>query len=526
MKTLKDLVRKINNIKNPFKTVNNFDVKIACNDWHQKWIEEVKSPIEILDESLYSLSFEIDFWKKEENVNWDGDDLAVFHWNYFFNPPPQTDIDKNQLPKTPIVKENGFNPNFMIIGELFKDIDGESSFNMFLRNKDIADIGKIIGKFHVFNQSSVLMNLRHGGQVNAVKTFIRENCGVKIFRDGIRVYNYGEAFDDWLSLDLDKIQRAGDHFGKKVTIGYIELSLKQSNDGLIEKTNREGFTDNIVFNKFQLLVKHIFSFFEKTAENDKNKIESYIDKTKPIKKIGFGNTIKDLQKKINEKNLTKELEPLIRQVDKDYTEMRDVMINSGMVGLNLGVAFHEVDRDLRTISIVLDSDKFDIEDVRNRIKNLMQVLDNLSPLLRQTKNVPTSAYKIVERAKQININRFDFHKVIISSPLLTSENEDFAFKGPSSLLTSAISNIIDNALYWTRAKRDFLGSVDYKPAIYIGTDFITFDAPAIIIADNGMGFSGEPEYFAQPFKTNKDGGMGLGLYYADMVMNMILIQQI
>lgn len=49
----------------------------------------------------------------------------------------------------------------------------------------------------------------------------------------------------------------------------------------------------------------------------------------------------------------------------------------------------------------------------------------------------------------------------------------------------------------------------------------TFDGPSIIIADNGLGFSVEPEYLTQPFKTKKVGGMGLGLYFTDLVMNMI-----
>src|SRR5690606_34649159 len=37
-KTLKDLVRKIENIKNPFREFSNFNIEINCNDWHQEWI--------------------------------------------------------------------------------------------------------------------------------------------------------------------------------------------------------------------------------------------------------------------------------------------------------------------------------------------------------------------------------------------------------------------------------------------------------------------------------------------------------
>ena len=46
-KSLKDLVRKIDNIKNPFKPFPNFTIDIKCNDWHQEWIDDVKSSVEL-----------------------------------------------------------------------------------------------------------------------------------------------------------------------------------------------------------------------------------------------------------------------------------------------------------------------------------------------------------------------------------------------------------------------------------------------------------------------------------------------
>lgn len=196
------------------------------------------------------------------------------------------------------------------------------------------------------------------------------------------------------------------------------------------------------------------------------------------------------------------------------------MVNSGMAGLNLGVAFHEVDREMKFINADLNANKVDIENIKNRVKNLIQILESLSPLLRQNKSSSSSAKDVIELAKQRNNNRFNYHKVIFSSPALTGENPNFSFKVPIGLLISALNNLIDNAIYWTTSKRDLVGE-NFKPALFIGTDVNTFGAPAIIIADNGDGFSVEPEYLTQPFKTKRVGGMGLGLYFADLVMNML-----
>ena len=517
-KTLKDLVRKIENIKNPFKEFSNFNIEINCNDWHQEWIDNVKSPIEILKDSLYQFDFEITKWDKSESENTD-EDFAEFRYSYTFNPPTQTKIASRVVEKAP-KSDSSLNNNKFHIGELFKEIDGEDKYSKYLRNRDIKNIGPISGIFYVFNQNSQLLHMNFGGQVNAVKAFIKDNSGIKIFRDNIRVYNYGEPNDDWLRLDLDKIQRTGDHFGKKVTVGVVELDLKMSNEGLIEKTNREGFIDNQEFEKFQSIVKRAYTFFEDEASEDKDKIEEFIDGTKPIKKVGFGDTIQELQERIKEKDLEKELNPLLQKIDKDYTEMRDIMVNSGMAGLNLGVAFHEVEREMKFINADLNVSVVDIENVKDRVRTLIHILESLSPLLRQNKASLTNAKDVIEIAKLRNNNRFNFHKVTFSSPVLTGENQNFNFKAPTSLLISAISNLIDNAIYWTTSKRDLIGE-DFKPGIYIGTDFNTFGCPAIIVADNGEGFKVEPEYLTQPFKTKKEGGMGLGLYFSDLVMNMI-----
>ena len=44
------------------------------------------------------------------------------------------------------------------------------------------------------------------------------------------------------------------------------------------------------------------------------------------------------------------------------------------------------------------------------------------------------------------------------------------------------------------------------------------EGPALIIADNGPGYKLPPEDVLQPFITLKPDGMGIGMYYARLVM--------
>ena len=85
---------------------------------------------------------------------------------------------------------------------------------------------------------------------------------------------------------------------------------------------------------------------------------------------------------------------------------------------------------------------------------------------------------------------------------------------------SAVSNVIDNAIYWVQRKRERIGG-DYQCAIRVTTDTEHFKEPAIIVADNGEGFLMDPDDMVLPFHTLKPNGMGIGLYYVNLVMQMI-----
>lgn len=518
---LRDIVRKIENIKNPFKDIDGFDIVVNANE-KQFWLDGLKSSTEILRDSLYQFEFDITPWAKELNgkKNINPNDLAEFRWKYNFNPANQIKIEKRNIDfQSPSTETE--NQNLLLVGDrLCNSIEENADSSKYLRNKDIEHIGPITGRFYVFNLSSRILKASFGGQLTAVKNYIKENCGVRIYRDNIRVYNYGEPTDDWLGLDLQKIQRTGDHFGRKVTIGAIELSLADSEDGLQEKTNREGFSDNETYNRFKDIISIVFNLFENEAKKDKVKIDEYTSKKAAIKKIGFSETVEELTTKLEKKGLTNEFKPLINKVKQDYDEMRDIMLNSGMTGLNLGVAFHEIEREMRYIDKELTTPHCEIQSIKDRVKDLIQLLSYISPLLKQQKNVKRKISEYIKNLELRYKGRFNRHNIIFSSPVLTGENEDFITLAQSNLLANTFSNIVDNAIFWLQARYDRETKDDYKKGLYIGTDLKTFDGPALIIADNGTGFNQEPEALIQPFTTTKPDGMGLGLYFASMVMDI------
>lgn len=507
-KSLRDLVRKIEMIKDPLNPIENFNVVVTCDEDKKSWIEDIKSGSEILANSLYSFRFKLRPSSDTDFVN--------FEWQYEFNPH-----NFGNLKSTILSSEAS--THLSITDKEFADLIPEMKDLHYLHNSNLEGIGPISGEFHVFNQQGPILDMAFGaGRRDAIKTFIKDNCGVKVFRDNIRVYNYGEPSDDWIGLDLIKIQRAGDHFGKKVTIGAVSIDLSQSETGLLEKTNREGFSENDTFWIFRAIVRAVYNSFERIASDDKQKIDAILSDVSINKRVGLSDTIKELEEKLDQKQLKKEFTPLLKKVEKDYNDMRDVMLNSGMAGMNIGLVFHEVEREMRLLSTDLDADidKINIDVLKGRIKNLNLLLENFSPILKQNEKKKLTAYKLVERVSQINQSRFRYHNILFSSPLLSKDNDDFAINGPGNLLVSSLNNIVDNSIYWVSDYHELKGFI-HKSAIYIGTDVNSYDGPAIIIADTGNGFKLEPEDMVLPFKTLKEGGMGLGLYFVNLVMESI-----
>ena len=89
-------------------------------------------------------------------------------------------------------------------------------------------------------------------------------------------------------------------------------------------------------------------------------------------------------------------------------------------------------------------------------------------------------------------------------------------------MLGALNNLIDNALYWLRVRWPDNQGQNEAPGrrLFVGTTRDFAEGPAVIVADNGVGFRDVPEHLVRPFFTRKPDGMGLGLYFASMAMEL------
>jgi len=102
---------------------------------------------------------------------------------------------------------------------------------------------------------------------------LRDNCGIKIFNDGVRIMPYGNPGNDWLGLEARKVKRRADRLRNEQVIGFVFLTRK-NNDKIIETTTRQALVENDAFKILKEYVLRTIIELENYIAEDK-KVKSF-----------------------------------------------------------------------------------------------------------------------------------------------------------------------------------------------------------------------------------------------------------
>ena len=84
------------------------------------------------------------------------------------------------------------------------------------------DIGKVSFEFWLFDRHpAVLRDVTD--DVKGLKDYLDENGGIRIYRDGIRVYDFGEPGNDWLNLDIRRVNTPTARTSNNQILGALRL---------------------------------------------------------------------------------------------------------------------------------------------------------------------------------------------------------------------------------------------------------------------------------------------------------------
>ena len=517
------LQRQVTSISSPFERVSDEFLPWLEVPGHEDWVTGVSDVGALLERAPWKFQFRFDEGR--------------FDWKYCFRGVIGIGLE----PRTVEMVEQPL----LIQPERDMDVFGMNQGSGPVRPRPVSadisqtnGIGPVVGNFHVFDRDrAVLTQL---GESRLIENYLDENGGVRVYRDGIRVYNYGEPGDDWLGLDLRRINTPARRISRNIVVGAIELSLANSQD-LKEKTNREGFVENSALGRLKQIVLGALTPLEVEREKDKDNIRKITSGGRDPETKRIRQPLQQLRAAARRRNVGDEFEPLIDKVERDYDELRDSMLRAGLSGVGLAIVFHEVEHGVRALCDLIDAGG-GYEAIRSRARELAGILEGFADLLRKGKRRPNSLKKLLRRVRDINRVRFRKHRVRLVCPALEDDAPDIGSSFVFGLALGALNNLLDNAFYWLQVRWPE-EDIDPPPehegtkreaevqwpeenarppgrAIHLSINLDLAAGPAIVIADTGPGLVDAPDELVRPFFSRRPEGMGLGLYYANLVMEL------
>lgn len=499
---IRELYRLISSLNNPFDSAESFKVNLHVPGQEDE-LKDLPTLDKMLDASVWKFDFNIDPSK------------GTVEWTYAFTPPRFKDLkakSKGNTEKLPLVEleDDDLPAHDGQVAKKKKDKD-----RIFLHPSDLDGIGPVKGKIFAFHRRDEI--LKASGASQQIKKWLEHQTGIRVYRDKIRVFNYGEPGEDWLGLDARRINRPTGKLGTQNIIAQVSIDLDASK-GLKEKTNREGFDDNETFRRFRRVVQSVFDLFQREHADDREKIDKALKgeyETPPIQEA-----MNSLEKLGRQHKIEAEVKPILQSIQTELNTFREVMVSSGIAGMNLVLVFHEIVHNIDRIKRKIDGGA-DSQDVRIEIEHLRRLLDTFKPLLQRDPPRKVPVTDLVERAWGMHEERFTRHKVVGSNWVSEPEKgHAFTLTLPRGLVVGAISNAIDNAIYWSRYRHERDGSKG-PAAVLVLSQWDEEAGGIVAVVDNGPGFQLPIEQVGRPFSTTRVGGMGLGLFYCKTVMDTI-----
>ena len=372
---------------------------------------------------------------------------------------------------------------------------------------DLSEVGDVAFEMRIFDRDPAVIKLGVQDR-RGLGDFLNQNGGIRVYRDGMRVYDYGERGNDWLGLDAARVQRPVQRIGNNIVIGAIYLDLDSSR-GLQEKTNREGFVENRTYEEFRDAVDFAVTQIAAERNDDKRRIRDAYSSGRT--RVPVIDALAEVRERLEERDV-RGLLPLIDRVERDYIEMRDQLLTAAGAGLSLVVVIHEVEKRIGELKYAIESDA-DKSRLTRLATDLAGMIDGLTYLTRRSGRSRESARVLANQALFNMAYRLEHHAVTVTNAF--EDDAGFDIRCTRRLIVSSLMNLIDNAMYWLDVR---WAASSTKKELWIGPMADLEGKPAIVVADNGPGFQDPPELLIEPFTSRRPDGMGLGLHIAHEVM--------
>lgn len=367
------------------------------------------------------------------------------------------------------------------------------------------------------------------GQLKVFREMLDDVAGVSIYRDGFRVFPFGEHGNDWLGLDLRRVQNPTMRVSNNQIIGSVFVTA-DGNPDLQDQSNREGFLASRAYADLIKLVLAALSRLEKNRYDARRRDrQSSVE----FKEGGiFANfDMADLKEVVRsgysqDQKLLTFVENKSRQVEASAREVKTILKRYSRLAVLGGLVdriLHDGRNALARINAAVD---FGIEDIGSLADSDCHQLSDISlryfDKIGVASKVLQALFKQIEpfggrkrgRPKRIRLDAI-FERVCdlfdsearSKKVALEWENVDIDVNIDEADLQLVLLNLVDNAIYWTATRSD-----DVPKVVTILGRINKDGTLTVCVKDTGPGVErGCQDRIFEPYYSEKPDGIGLGL---------------
>jgi|GEM_PF-1686239 len=403
--------------------------------------------------------------------------------------------------------------------------------------KSTLDVGEFYFDIRVYDmgEKDNLEDLTMRSGLKNVKEFqavFKKVQGLRVVKNGFGVKPYGEEYEDWIDLSRARVDNPGKNLNTKQIVGYV-LFYSPDNDLLEEKTNREGFLENVAFEEVKSALKSIFKIYGNLRYVYRLKNNLGRPPQSKHNRPDFEEYVNTLNKKLNEKSGSAEIQTLTQKFVTNVQTAMDNLEQSlsfserlASLGSGIELVFHEMGQPISNLKAIKSSlnlkkskvpesilEKFtiDIEHLVESTNTLADLRDSLKPAIGKSQvksfNPKNTFIKVCGLFKK-DINQDD-NEINIK---IDSEFDHYEIIDQEYALWVAFLNIVNNAVYWIR-KSGVKGEIK-----------LLKEGDSIVISNNGPKISENIiDMIFEYGVTSKleKNATGLGLAYTQSVLSNI-----
>jgi signal transduction histidine kinase len=373
----------------------------------------------------------------------------------------------------------------------------------------------------------------YGSTLKDVRGDLNRAAGINIYRDGFRVLPYGEPRNDWLRLDLRRVQNPTMRLSNNQIVGYV-LITADDNPDLRDQSNREGLIEGPALDDLRKLVEMVL------AELEKRRYAVRPRKEKPTSQPGGLFTdfdlaaVRDLIRQRHPDDT--ELLALVGEKEQDLErrveEAQEVLARYrrlATLGQLIDTVLHDGRAPLSKISNEAHLGLRDIERNRRDGAGLIRQLNQRLDTINTQSDVLATVFRKIEpfggrkrgrpvqaRLEQVIADAFSVLNTEIAEvgAQVSLPETDTQVMVDQAEIQEVIINLLQNSLYWLRRVpkdgRQIAVRVRRKDP----------DQVEILFSDSGPGV--EPEFrerIFDPYFSTKPDGVGLGLTIAGEIVS-------